>query len=111
MMPHLLLRIAIALVTFGAGLMTATVFSAIFGATPATPVYESVRPTHRKRPCPNSRQSLNELPPLPAMPAMPEAPEPPPPPAKPTVSKRVTIKLSDGTVRVIESRVEETVER
>ena len=44
---------------------------------------------------------MSESPPPP--PVAPVAPELPPPP---TEKKRVTIKLPDGTVQVIESRVE-----
>jgi hypothetical protein len=97
------LRIVIALVTFGAGVATSTVFSAVFGSSSSTTRYGYVRPAHGKRPCPNSRQLMSELPPPPVAPA---APVLPPPPPKPTEKKRVTIKLPDGTVQVIESRVE-----
>lgn len=103
-MPQMFLRIVIALVTFGAGVATSTVFSAVFGAASSTTRYESVRPARGKRPCPNSRQFMSEFPPSP--PVAPVAPELPPPP-KPTEKKRVTIKLPDGTVQVIESRVEQ----
>lgn len=102
-MPQMFLRIVIALVTFGAGVATSTVFSAVFGGASSTTRHEYVRPAHGKRPCPNSRQFMSELPPPP--PVAPVAPELPPPP--PTEKKRVTIKLPDGTVQVIESRVEQ----
>jgi hypothetical protein len=49
---------------------------------------------------------MSEFPPPPVAPAAPVAPEFPPPPP-PTEKKRVTIKLPDGTVQVIESRVEQ----
>jgi len=105
-MPQMFLRIVIALVTFGAGVATSTVFSAVFGSSSSTTRYESVRPARGKRPCPNSRQFMSEFPPSP--PVAPAAPDlPPPPPPKPTEKKRVTIKLPDGTVQVIESRVEQ----
>ena len=103
-MPQMFLRIVIALVTFGAGVATSTVFSAVFGSSSSPTRYESVRPAHGRRPCPNSRQFMSEFPPPPAAPV---APELPPPPPKPTEKKRVTIKLPDGTVQVIESRVEQ----
>lgn len=103
-MPQMFLRIVIALVTFGAGVATSTVFSAVFGSSSSPTRHESVRPARVKRPCPNSRQFMSEFPP-PVVPAAPVAPELPPPP-KPTEKKRVTIKLPDGTVQVIESRVE-----
>jgi hypothetical protein len=99
----MLLRLAIALVTFAAGVATATVFSAVFGVTPASSFNEMKRPDPpRRRPCPHSRQSLSELPPLPEMPppAMPAMSEP-------VIKKRVTIKLPDGSVQVVESRVVE----
>lgn len=102
-MPQMFLRIVIALVTFGAGVATSTVFSAVFGAASSTTRYESVRPARGKRPCPNSRQFMSEFPPPPVAPVAPELPPPP----KPTEKKRVTIKLPDGTVQVIESRVEQ----
>ena len=106
-MPQMFLRIVIALVTFGAGVATSTVFSAVFGSSSSPARYEYVRPTRGKRPCPNSRQFMSEFPPPPVAPAAPVAPELPPPPPKPTEKKRVTIKLPDGTVQIIESRVEE----
>lgn len=101
-MSRTLLRLAIALVTFAAGVATATVFSAVFGVTPASSFNEMKRSDPpRRRPCPHSRQSLSELPAAPefppAMPAMPE----------PVIKKRVTIKLPDGSVQVVESRVVE----
>ena len=105
-MPQMFLRIVIALVTFAAGVATSTVFSAVFGGSSSTSRYEYVRPAHGKRPCPNSRQFMSEFPPPPVTPAAPVAPELPPPP-KPTEKRRVTIKLPDGTVQVIESRVEQ----
>jgi hypothetical protein len=104
-MPQMFLRIVIALVTFGAGVATSTVFSAVFGSSSSTSRYEYVRPARGKRPCPNSRQFLSEVPPPP--PVAPAAPELPPPPPKPTEKKRITVKLADGTVQVIESRVEQ----
>ncbi len=103
-MPQMFLRIVIALVTFGAGVATSTVFSAVFGSSSSATRNEYVRPARGKKPCPNSRQFMSELPPPP--PAAPVAPELSPPP-KPTEKKRVTIKLPDGTVQVIESRVEQ----
>ena len=101
-MSRMLLRLAIALVTFAAGVATATVFSAVFGVTPASSFNEMKRPDPpRRRPCPHSRPSLSELPPLPEMaPAMPAMSEP-------VIKKRVTIKLPDGSVQVVESRVVE----
>jgi len=102
-MPQMFLRIVIALVTFGAGVATSTVFSAVFGSSSSTTRYGYVRPAHGKRPCPNSRQFMSEFPPPPVAPVAPELPPPP----KPTEKKRVTIKLPDGTVQVIESRVEQ----
>lgn len=104
-MPQMFLRIVIALVTFGAGVATSTVFSAVFGSSSSTMRYEHVRPAHGKRPCPNSRQFMSEFPPPQTV--TPAAPALPPPPPKPTEKKRVTIKLPDGTVQVIESRVEQ----
>lgn len=114
-MPQMILRVAIALVAFGAGVTASTVFSAIFGSALTTPRVESVRPGPSKQHrCPNSLRSMSELPPppvvIPDVPAMPDVPPPPPVAVKPTIKKRVTIKLPDGTVRVIESSVE-TVER
>ena len=47
-MPHMVLRIAIALVAFGAGVTASTVFNAIFGSAPATYRYESARPARTK---------------------------------------------------------------
>ena len=102
-MPQMFLRIVIALVTFGAGVATSTVFSAVFGSSSSTTRYGYVSPARGKRPCPNSRQFMSEFPPPPVAPVAPELPPPP----KPTEKKRVTIKLPDGTVQVIESRVEQ----
>lgn len=107
-MSRTLLRLAIALVTFAAGVATATVFSAVFGVTPASSFNEMKRSDPpRRRPCPHSRQSLSELPPLPEMPAAPEFPPAMPAMPEPVIKKRVTIKLPDGSVQVVESRVVE----
>lgn len=121
-MPQMILRVAIALVAFGAGVTASTLYSAIFGSALSTPRVESFRPA-RRHGCSKSFRSMSELPPpppvvMPAAPDVPALPEvqvvpavPPPPAAtRPIIKKRVTIKLSDGTVSVVESTAE-TAER
>lgn len=118
-MPQMILRVAIALVAFGAGVTASTLYSAVFGAAVSTPRVETLRPASmRSRGCSKSFRSMSELPPPPPAPVLvapdvPAVPDVPPPPAvssKPTVTKRVTVRRPDGTVRVVESTVE-TVER
>ncbi len=112
-MPQMILRVVVALVTFGVGLTASTLFGAVFGSSQGVNRYmHAPRETGKRRPCPNSFRSMSELPPPPPVvvaPAVPDVPPPPPAP-KPVIKKRVTVKLPDGTVRVIESSVE-TVER
>ena len=112
-MPQMILRIAVALVTFFVGLTASTLFGAVFGSSSKANLYmHAPRESGKRRPCPNSFRSMSELPPPPVVvaPAVPDVPPPPPPAPKPVIKKRVTVKLPDGTVRVIESSVE-TVER
>ena len=110
-MRQMILRIAIALVAFGAGVTVSAIYNAIFGSSPVTNRYNYIRTEPMKRGgCSKSFRSVSDLPPPPPAPVIvaPAVPDVPPPPAapKPTIKKRVTVKLPDGTVNVVESTVE-----
>lgn len=118
-MPQMILRVAIALVAFGAGVTASTLYSAIFGAALSTPRVETLRPASMgRRGCSKSFRSMRELPPPPPAPvlvapdvqAVPDVPPPPAAESKPTVRKRLIERRPDGSIRVVESTAE-TVER
>lgn len=115
-MTQRLLRVAVALVTFAAGAAAATIFNAVFGSSPAASRYNYISPTsyHSRGGCSKKwRSRTEEFVPPPALPVPAESEvtthsdvPPPPAPPKPVIKKRITIKLPDGTVRVIESSSE-----
>lgn len=111
-MTQRILRVAVALVTFGAGAAAATVFNAVFGSSPVVsrPNYASPAPYRTGCSKMKSWRSRSESVPMPppaaVVPDVAPLPDAPPPPPRPVVKKRITIKLPDGTVRVIESGAE-----
>ena len=102
-MKRLLLRFVIALITFAAGVVAATVLGALLGwgakSECRKAVYAAPAPPPAAHSCPNSFRL--QLPPPPP-PAPPAAPLPP----KVMKQTRVSITLPDGTVRVVETKTD-----
>jgi len=105
-MKRFMLRVVIALITFAAGVVAATVLGGLLGWGSKTEcrkaVYAAPAPPPALHSCPNS---LRPLPPPP--PAPPAAPLPP----KVTKRTRVSIPLPDGRVQVIETKTDAAVEQ
>ena len=96
-MRRFLIRLAVALATFVAGVKLAWAFGLLFGPAlkpgDVRPAYVAP-PVVKVRECPTRSLSLVDI------------PEPPPPPPAPRPSKqtRIVIRQADGTVRIIEKR-------
>ena len=104
-MRRYLLRAFIALFAFAAGVAAATLFGGWLGLNSLTERHRAVHVSSQPRSCP-SKQRL-------------EAPLPPEPPLPPVVvpvppnegrEMRFSVRLPDGTVRVIEMKAGEKVE-
>jgi hypothetical protein len=99
-MKRFLMRIVIALIAFAAGVTAATVFGGLLGLNSKRecrrPVQVAVAPV--------VRELHFEAPALPEPPLPPVAPVPPVAPLPPDAEKemRMSIRLPDGTVRIIE---------
>ena len=103
-MRRYLLRAFIALFAFAAGVAAATLFGGWLGLNSLTERPRAVHVSSEPRSCPSKRRLEAPLPPEPPLPTV--APLPP----DAGREMRFSVRMPDGTVRVIEMKADEKVE-